>query len=324
MISAVIKYSDGSVNVHSSDTKYVGKIFTPGTYKTWTVDGNLKIQVVEIPELHNPYRSRENELLIKTVHGFFNDEARERVEKLGFVHKLGILLYGKQGCGKTSILNFVAQRLVEQAGAVVFYCDSNNTLSTATHLAHSIREIQNHPIVFVADEFEQYCRESEAELKNLLDGKDSIPNSLFLAATNYIDKVPDTLKKRPSRFKIVREVFGITDKRAMKAILNNISSRIDPALFNIDEIDTIVKELKTATMDELKHICLDRVTNTFIPDTMKKASTIGFNKKEDEEDDVVTWGEDSLKGLFNWEEPSLPVLKLITGNKKLKSADTNI
>jgi len=289
MISAVIKYEDDSVTIHSSATKAVGKVFEEGFYETWTTNsGELKIQAKSIDEYHEPYSTPENKIIVKATHAFFDDGILEKVNSLGFTHKLGVLLYGKQGTGKTSMINFIGKRMVEEKSAIVFFCSNGNRLSTAIGLAKQIREVQENPIIFIADEFERYCYDYESELKNLLDGNDSINNSLFLASTNYIDKVPVTLKERPSRFKVCINIGGITDKELIKVMIKNISDKLKPNLFTAKQIEAEVSKVKDVTLDEVKHICLNKLTETYLP-TGKK--TLGFvNERNSDDDDSNVLG----------------------------------
>jgi len=290
MISAVIVYEDNKVSVHSASAKDVSNNFPSGFYQAMVTDQGIVITKEQLLEIHSPWKSKDTEFIINTVSSFFNKGVREKVESLGFIHKLGILLHGKQGCGKTSVINFIAKELQEKSNAIVFFCNNGSTLGGAISIAKSIREVQDNPIVFIADEFERYARDSESEMKNLLDGKDSISNSLFLAATNYIDKVPDTLKDRPSRFRVVTEIKGIKDKNTMEEILLSISNKISPNLFKIKEIKEITANLDYATIDELKHKCLDKVTSTFIKNEPKRKK-IGFEVEKDNECEkqATTW-----------------------------------
>lgn len=285
MISAVIKFDDNRVSIHSANTKNVGTKFEKGFYTaSFDQSGNLVIYEEFLQELHNPYRTKENEIIINTVEGFFSEGIAEKVKSLGFIHKLGILSFGKQGTGKTSLLHFIAKKLVEEQDAIVFFSNSTSNLSAGIHLAKMVREIQNNPIIFIADEFERYAKDAESEMKNFLDGNMSIDNMLFLAATNYIDKVPETLKDRPSRFKVVQEIKGITDRNMMRSIIENISNKIQPGLFTSEEIENEIKELEDVTLDELKHICLNKITNSYIPKQATR-QRIGFKSpsKEDGE-----------------------------------------
>lgn len=288
MINSVILFEDGRTITHSSPTKYIGKTFEKGYYKAKTdSNGNIVINDFQLKEIHTPFNSDENVLMINTVNNFFEQGVKEKINSLGFLHKLGILMYGRQGTAKTSLMHYIAEMLVKQKDAIVFFCDSDNELFTTMALANSIREIQSNPLIFIMDEFDKYVRETESNLKNFLDGKDSVDNSLFLANTNYIDKIPDTLKNRPSRFKICQELKGITDKNYMTAVITTISEKIQPGLFTEQEIKDIVKIKDNVTMDELKHICLDKATNVYIPKTYK--ATIGFNKTEEEKVEEKTY-----------------------------------
>jgi SpoVK/Ycf46/Vps4 family AAA+-type ATPase len=191
--------------------------------------------------------------------------------------------------GTNGKINYIAKELKTNNNGIIFFCNSGQTLSGAISIARSIREVQDNPIILIADEFERYARDYESEMKNFLDGIDSIENTLFLAATNYIDKVPETLKNRPSRFRIVSEIKGIEDKETMKSIIKSISDKIEPNLFSFEEIENILKTLETSTFDELKLICLDKITSTFVK--VKESRTkIGFKKLEtiEEETDYET------------------------------------
>lgn len=285
MISAVIKYEDNRVSIHSSATREVGIKFSKGFYVADTdQNNNLIISEDFLKELHVPYATTENSLVLNTIESFFSPEIEAQVNALGFTHKLGVLLFGKAGTGKTSLLNFISKRLIEEKDSIVLFCKNHSTLNAAIYLAKMIREIQPNPIVFIADEFERYARDAESEMKNFLDGNESVSNTLFLAATNYIDKVPDTLKNRPSRFKVVLEIKGITDKKLMKQVLTNISNKINPGLFTKKEIDLELKEVKDVTLDEIKHMCLNKLTNNYLPKTLIRQK-IGFAKNDINEDD---------------------------------------
>lgn len=286
-ISAVILYNDNRVSVYSEEAKYVGKTFQKGIYKCSTDrNGNVTIQKIELPEVHYPYNTKDNKMILKTVNAFFKTGVRERVNQFGYIHKLGILLYGKQGCGKTSMLNYIVEKLMYEKKAIVFYCDNENELTTCMSISKQVRKIQDNPIIFVADEIDKYCRDSESELKQFLDGKDSIDNSLFLAATNYLERIPDTIKNRPSRFKIVHEMKGIQDEKFIETVIRGISERTSPPLLTEEKIKEAIKELQEPTIDDIKQLCIDHITENFIPKGIKK-SVIGFKQSivKDEEDE---------------------------------------
>ena len=318
MISAYIRYADGRVSIHSEKAESVGTIFEKGFYEVSTDNnGNMSIFVEKLEELHAPYNTPTNKIIIKTVDSFFSPGMMEKVNELGFVHKIGCLLFGCQGGGKSALLNFIANKLVQEREGIVFFCNNSNTLKTAINLARMIREIQPNPIVFIADEFEKYAKDAESEMKNFLDGNTSINNTLFLAATNYIEMIPDTLKNRPSRFKVVMEIEKMKSKKLMKTILRDISNKISPSLFTKEQIDVEVEKLKEATLDELKHLCLDKLTDNYLPKIKTRPTQIGFNKNIEEE-------EEEECELILPATPGVWQTFTLNSNKPISNSDSNL
>lgn len=294
MISAVIEFEDGRVSVHTSKTKNVNTEFKAGLYEaSYDNNGTLVITTESLDEIHEPYYSKENQLILDTVEAFFKEGIKESVEKMGFIHKLGILMYGKQGTGKSAIMNSVSKYMIDYNNAIIIYCNNYRTFEGGIPLAKQIRQIQDNPIIFIADEFDIYVKDFESDLKNFLDGKDSIPNSLFLAATNYIDKIPSTLKQRPSRFKLVVEIFGIEDKRVMKDIMTKLSNQLEPSLYTDEELETLFDDTNSITIDEIKQMALDKLTDTVIPKQTK--SKIGFVVNKEDEETTMSTGTHKLK-----------------------------
>ena len=301
MISAVIEYEDRSLSLYSSPSVYTGTSFPKGFYEARTSDsGQVYINRKEILEEHLPYYQEGTLTVLKTIKAFFNPDIEGKVRNLGFIHKLGILLHGRQGTGKTSLMNYMARYLLNEKNAVVFFCNDRNQLETAIGIASDIREIQDTPIVFISDEFERFADQHESYIKNFLDGKDSINNTLFLAATNYLERVPETLKNRPSRFKVVNEIKGFTDKKTIKSIITDISNKLNPGLFSEKEINKIVEANNDITIDEIKHFCLDKLTDNFVPDRESKPIGFGVPRLEDKDKNKID------KLMVEWKEVLSP------------------
>jgi len=287
MIGSVITLKNKDIVVNESEVDNVDVKFKPGIYQAHTVESGIIIKKREINEVHLPFESTETIQVLNTIELFFKPEMCKKINDLGFIHKLGVLLYGIQGTGKTALINYISNTMVSSHNGIVMICSNGNELLTATSLARSIRFIQNEPIIFICDEFERFARDEEAAMKNILDGKDSINNSLFLATTNYIEQVPKTIKDRPSRISVLLEMKGITDKRIMKSVIKNISDKINPGLFSDKEIENEIKDLNSATVDELKHICLRKATDSFINTSSNKQIGFKYQSNNDDDDEPI-------------------------------------
>jgi hypothetical protein len=112
------------------------------------------------------------------------------------------------------------------------------------------------------DECEDMFEGYEDEVKAILDGVNTIPNSLFLAATNHIDKIPESIKDRPSRFGYVRDVSRLEHEDVILSILQVLNNDLtDDLKLEDDLIRSFVSELKSCTFDELKRFFTQKVYN---------------------------------------------------------------
>lgn len=132
-------------------------------------------------------------------------ERKSRFDAKGFVHKRGILLHGEPGCGKTSLVHMVIRRFTEEQNGVVILTPTIGHIGAGLQLVRS-RE-PNRPILVVMEDVDgMIAGGNESHLLSLLDGEHQVGGVVFLATTNYKDKLPGRLVARPSRFDLVTEV----------------------------------------------------------------------------------------------------------------------
>lgn len=131
--------------------------------------------------------------------------------------KLGLILHGKPGNGKTSFIKYVSEKYKLPTYYITFSPEYDNI-----HLMVMFSQIPARSLVILED-FDSYFNKRTCVMQNSSIGInapkftfDTILNSLdgvytsfdktiFILTANDIEKVDESLKHRPSRFKIVRE-----------------------------------------------------------------------------------------------------------------------
>lgn len=304
MIKAVMKFDDGNLAIHNSNVAKVGVTFDPGFYTAgYDGDGKMWIEEEKLKNIQEPYPSKIFNKIVKYCTKFYDKDLHKKVNDMGFKHKLGILLHGAVGTGKTTFLYYLADKVFSNYEGICMIARDGSQLNAAISLCKSIREIQDNPIIIIADEFERWAKEGESQMKSFLDGVDSIDNLLFLAATNYLDKVPASLKNRPSRFKGVYEVLEIKDQKIIRDLIQKKSDIVE--LFTSEEMDVFAKELadKGTTLDEIKNFILDKVLDESLD--IETSGEIGFKKDADEDDDFNIGILESLETIWATQKASL-------------------
>ncbi len=162
------------------------------------------------------------------------------------VHKRGIMFNGTPGCGKTSLVNFIAKGVIARGG-YVFRIRTINDLNSYTDFIHTVLRIiePDSPIVTVIEDIDKLAEQNESVLSNFLDGDDQFEHNLIIATTNRIHELND-LMLRPSRFDwIITIEPPTTEVRQFYFDKKGVSG---------DELTEWVKETDGMTMADLKEV----------------------------------------------------------------------
>ncbi len=134
--------------------------------------------------------------VIDEIKCFWNKE--EKYREYDLTYKRGILLYGPPGSGKSCTIQLVLQDVLERGGVALKFENPEFFLPCVRFF----REIQpKTPLIALMEDIDSILEEhSETEVLNILDGLEQVENTVFLATTNYPEKLGDRIVNRPSRF----------------------------------------------------------------------------------------------------------------------------
>jgi len=214
-----------------------------------------KVQLID----HEPRIPTSSILVAQEIVDFnyldelFSNLSKKLHENLNLNRKVGYLLHGKQGSGKTTTMYAMAKKLVDSYDCCVFTVEEKEDFHFLIDMILEFREVKDFKAVIILDECENELNNYESYFKSLLDGTDSLNDCVFLMSTNYIDNIPNTIKNRPSRFKYVLNIDGIEEESVIYEIMKHMNDSLDENVRLGDEsIRSYVNDLKGSTLDEIK------------------------------------------------------------------------
>jgi hypothetical protein len=139
----------------------------------------------------------ESEKVIGEIQNFWTKE--QTYADFGLTYKRGIILWGPPGSGKSCTIQIVMADVIERGGVVFKFNNSPHMLLEGVRI---FREVQpDTKIIVLMEDIDSLLEEyGESEVLNILDGVDKIERVVFLATTNYPEKLGDRIINRPSRF----------------------------------------------------------------------------------------------------------------------------
>jgi SpoVK/Ycf46/Vps4 family AAA+-type ATPase len=252
----------------------------PGNQVVFQLTETNSDKLIDLP-------NAEYSRVVSELELFLEPRTEELFKEYGYLYKRSSLLYGPPGTGKTCIVNRVAAKVVKDGGIVIFNPDPN-TLLESFKVINSIEPDRLVMVIF--EELDELLTEYESELLNLLDGEIQRRKVIYMATTNYIDRIPARIR-RPGRFSSSVEVkfpdretrryylgLKIKDQKKIEEILESTDN------FSIDELKEVV----------LAHMCLLQPIEVITARIREAKGQIEhydkIKQEQDSEDDMLMLG----------------------------------
>lgn len=168
--------------------------------------GIYDLGVIQQQTVFVPIRARTDELIrfpetaslqvVEEIEKFW--EREQLFIDHGLPYKRGMLLWGPPGSGKSCTLQLLARDVVERNGHVLLFGGVDLFVSAYRQL----RAIQpTTPLVVFMEDLDTLLEQNnESKILNLLDGAEELYRVVFIATTNYPQKLGQRIVNRPSRF----------------------------------------------------------------------------------------------------------------------------
>jgi Cdc6-like AAA superfamily ATPase len=199
--------------------------------QTWVI-AKQALNIDELYELPSP----EIESILSDIKIFWRK--RDTYKEYNFVHKRGILLYGDPGCGKSGIIQLCVKNLIEEENGIVINIKEDEDFKAFVDFVPTIRTIEpERPLIVILEDIDSLAGEdrySTTKLLNILDGVKQIENVVYIATTNYPEKLQERITNRPSRFDRRYEV-QMPSRAIRESYIKNKLSGEDLKNINLEE-----------------------------------------------------------------------------------------
>lgn len=212
---------------------------------------HLELKSVKTDELY----SLPSEELLDIVNDIVNFWSKKEVyDDYKFVHKRGILMYGDPGNGKSGIIQLITKHLIEKMNGVVINIRDAYSLDRYSKIIDPFRSIEpNRPIIVILEDLDGMLNDNTwitSTALNLLDGVKQVGNVVYIATTNYPEKLEERIANRPSRFDRRYEI-SLPNAAVRSEYIKHKLTADDLAKINFDEWVTQTEGMSLSHLKEL-------------------------------------------------------------------------
>jgi Cdc6-like AAA superfamily ATPase len=273
-INGYAQWSTADEGVFVPTSKTV-PVLAPGVYEV-RMSQTLGLHFVKIntrTEGLLRFPDTKTETIVNEIQKFWEREAIFKEYKI--TYKRGIIMYGPPGSGKSCTIRLLMDDVIARDGIVIRF-DNPHIFIEGIRVLRKIQPTT--PVVAIMEDIDSLLDNySETEVLNILDGVNEVSKIVFVATTNYPDKLGDRIMNRPSRFD-KRFNVGFPTMKARQMYIEHLAGGVEKAkTLNIDT-EKWAKDTDKFTIAHLKELF---VAVVILGDTYEEAIKSLTKMKED-------------------------------------------
>ena len=262
-----------------SDKVKIYKTLPPGLYEFRPVSseayGFEKVVIKDDDLLQFPDSVAER--VINEIKTFW--EKSEEYYRFGLSYKRGIILYGPPGTGKSATITLALRDVVDRGGVGLVFNDPDLVNAGVKYF----RAIQpNSPLVVIMEDLDAIMeRFNESSVLNLLDGVQGLDKVVFLATTNYPDRLAARVMNRPSRFDRRFKIGPPSEETRRLYLTSLISKSTKP---DAVDIDVWIRDTRDMSISHLKELFIAvHIQESPYEETLERLKAMSIQVKSEEE-----------------------------------------
>lgn len=271
--------------------------FPPNAYEIGEIRGQIMFRKIDI-DVTGLLRLPDtvSDQVLAEIEKFW--DRADRFVKYKITQRRGILIAGPSGCGKTCTSKLVCVNVVQRGGVVIPYTDPRLLI----HGLALFRSIQpDTPIVVPMEDIDEIAAGDSSTFLNMLDGiYAQFKRVVFVATTNYPERLERRVTNRPSRFDCVI-TMDHPNLAARQMYLDALAADVDPAIFDKTKAAGDTEKLGFSHLKEL----FTSVAILDIPYTTALEKIRRMAEEELPTGDELEFGGNGHMGLLSQDE-SLP------------------
>ena len=219
------------------------------------------------------------------------------------IYKRGIMFAGQPGTGKSTLVHTICNQLPNHTVLWItpeIISENKSHFCSEIKLLYSLAELVA-PSIIVLEDLDLFSNNREnggdlmrlGALMNILDGVNSIKNSITIGTTNRLESIEEAIKNRPGRFDRIIEINALSKESRYKMLKNRLNK------WNISEetFNHIVEKT-----DEWTGAAIQEFVNTLNINYIKNKHKHIENEQVDEiiEKMIKFSGGDKMKNTFGF------------------------